>query len=122
MRTRFRSTSFASVLAASFAGFGKAINRLGPRDHAGLAFGSTSVFRQTATPERDTNEVVINALGESGDQEETHAAALGTVVRALKHVGADLGQAAVETVSVSSRPSVQPSERQVDGRLKVDGL
>lgn len=122
MTTRFRSTSFVTVSAGSLAGFGKAINRFGPREHAGLTFGYTSVIRQTAGPERGKNKVLIDALSESGDEEQAHTAALDTVVRALKHVGAELDQAAVETVSISSRPSVEPSERDLDGGLIVDGL
>ncbi|WP_344755622.1 hypothetical protein [Gryllotalpicola koreensis] len=122
MTTRFRSTSFVTVSAGSLAGFGKAINRFGPREHAGLTFGYTSVIRQTTGPERGKNKVLIDALGESGDEEQAHTAALDTVVRALKHVGADLDQAVVHTVSVSSRSSAEPSERDVDGRLVVDGL
>ncbi|GAA4191318.1 hypothetical protein GCM10022288_21920 [Gryllotalpicola kribbensis] len=122
MTTRFRSTSFVTVSAGSLAGFGKAINRFGPREHAGLTFGYTSVIRQTTGPERGKNKVLIDALGESGDEEQAHTAALDTVVRALKHVGADLDQAVVQTVSVSSRSSAEPSERDVDGRLVVDGL
>jgi len=101
MTTRFRSTSFVTVSAGSLAGFGKAINRFGPREHAGLTFGYTSVIRQTTGAERGKNKVLIDALSESGDQDQAHTAALETVVRALKHVGADLDQAVVETVSIA---------------------
>lgn len=122
MTTRFRSTSFVTVSAGSIASFSKAINRFGPHEHAGLAFGYTSVIRQTTGPERGKSKVLIDALSESGDQEHAHTAALDTVVRALKHVGAELDQAAVETVSVSSRASAEPDERDFDGRLRVDGF
>jgi hypothetical protein len=122
MTTRFRSTSFVTVSAGSLAGFGRAINRFGPREHAGLTFGYTSVIRQTTGPDRGKNKVLIDALSESGNQEEAHTAALDTVVRALRHVGADLEQAVVETVSVSDRPLVKSGEADVDGSLVADGL
>ncbi|AYG04975.1 hypothetical protein [Gryllotalpicola protaetiae] len=101
MTTRFRSTSFVTVSAGSLAGFGKAINRFGPREHAGLTFGYTSVIRQTTGAERGKNKVLIDALSESGDEDQAHTAALETVVRALRHVGANLDQAVVETVSIA---------------------
>lgn len=100
MTTRFRSTSFVTVPAGSLAGFGRAINRFGPHEHAGLTFGFTSVIRQTTGPERGKNKVLIDALSETGNADEAHTAALDTIGRALKHVGGALGQTTVETVTV----------------------